>query len=101
MPRGTHCGPDVSWSTTSACLPGSSEPIRSAMPIASAPADVSSASPSAAVIDVGSTDRSRSRPTNSAAARSGVDGVGRVLGVAAEGEPPASPPQLDVPAARW
>ena len=54
----------------SACLPGSSDPIRSPIPTASAPADVSRASPSLAVIDVGSVDRSRSRPTNSAAARS-------------------------------
>ena len=99
VPRGTNCGPRrvVDARGRPAC-PARATRSRSPMPIASAPADVSRASPSCAVIDDGSPARSRSRPTNSAAARRTSIGVAGVLGVAPERQPPAPAPELGVAA---
>ena len=68
-PRGVQPGPEASWTTRSACLPASTEPIRSPMPMASAPAMVASSKAAWAPKRSGSTRASRAMPAASAAAR--------------------------------
>ena len=68
-PRGDHCGAVASCTTTSAYFPGSSEPISSPIPIASAPRIVAISNASCAPNHVGSTRESFAIPAASAAAR--------------------------------